>query len=110
MVAGAVHADGNFDTASLHSLGGVSNAATATTGMTVVATPLRRQKLHTNAPMGYTYCDDPRRKREEDHSHLYEYNLRSYEQAATQGWVKRLPWDRVRPVTRTYGDFWGQQV
>ena len=24
-------------------------------------------------------------------------------------WCGRMPWDRVRPVTRTYGEFWGQQ-
>ena len=83
----------------------------------VLASPLMRSKgTHTmKTPVGYTYHDDPRRKRTEVEEKrqgqpLFAYSVHSFEAARQHGSVKRMPWDRVRPVTRTYGDFWSMQV
>ena len=59
-------------------------------------------------PPEYTYWDDHRRKKEQEEprSRLFEFSLRYFEQASREGLgPKRHPWDRARPVTRTYADF-----
>lgn len=73
--------------------------------------PLARRPPDPKVPANYTYYDDPKRKKKEkvDRGHLFDYSVRSFEVEAKKGSVKRMPWDRVRPVTRTYGEFWGQQ-
>ena len=81
---------------------------------------IARERMLTNAKVkgwardgDYTYYDDPKRARPEDlKPSLLEFSEREFEEARQSGEgarTKRHPWDRARPVTRTYSDFWGQQ-
>jgi hypothetical protein len=81
---------------------------------------IARERMLTNAKVrgwardgDYTYYDDPKRTRLEDlKPSLLEFSEREFEEARQAGEgarTKRHPWDRARPVTRTYSDFWGQQ-
>ena len=71
-------------------------------------------------PEGYTFYDDPKRKQKEALAseraqteragQLLEFAERHHANLAKKGTApKRYPWDRARPVTQTYCDFWTQQ-
>ena len=71
-------------------------------------------------PDGYTFYDDPKRKQKEALAseraqteragQLLEFAERHHANLAKKGTApKRYPWDRARPVTQTYCDFWTQQ-
>ena len=78
----------------------------------------RRHKKHRPIPSlrlppeGYTYHDDPKCKNNgQQGNHLLDFSFRAHEALAISGGGgKRYPWDRARPVTQTYSDFWSQQL
>ena len=72
-------------------------------------------------PEGYTYYDDPKRKKPEEHRQeretaVYDFSMRYHDEVRQFGSPDgkkpptRHPWDRTRPITKTYSDFWRAQV
>ena len=66
-------------------------------------------------PADYTYFDDPKAKKKEakreSKSLLLDFSVKAREVLEKHGAApKRHPWDRARPVTQTYADFWNQQM
>ena len=72
---------------------------------------LRWRKTTCLPPEGYTYYADPKCKDNmQQGNHLLDFSFRDHEALARSGaGGKRYPWDRARPVTQTYSDFWSQQ-